>query len=70
MLDTVLLHVDEKWFIVNQPTVKCYMAPDEEDSQRASKSKKCITKVMLILAVGRPPWVARSNKYFHGKLGI
>jgi hypothetical protein len=68
MLDTV--HVDEKWFFVNQPTVKCYMAPVEEEPQRAAKSKKWTTKVTFACAVARPRWDTRANRYFDGKLGI
>jgi hypothetical protein len=43
MLDTV--HIDKKWFYVSQPTVKAYLAPDEEEPHRAVKSKQFITKV-------------------------
>jgi hypothetical protein len=44
MLDTV--HIDEKWCYVSQPTVKAYLAPDEEEPHRAAtKSKQFITKV-------------------------
>jgi hypothetical protein len=34
MLDTV--HVDKTWFFLNKPTVKCYMAPDEEEPEKTS----------------------------------
>jgi hypothetical protein len=69
MLDTV--HVDEKWFFLNKPTVKCYMAPDEEEPKRASKSKRFPTRVMFLCAVARPQWdTARANRFFDGKLGI
>jgi hypothetical protein len=52
MLDTV--HVDEKWFFLNKPTVKAYLAPDEKDPERASKSKRFPTKVMFLCAVAHP----------------
>jgi hypothetical protein len=68
MLDTV--HIDEKWFYVSQPTVKAYLAPDEEEPHRAAKSKQFITKVMFLCAVARPRWDTRANRYFDGKLGI
>jgi hypothetical protein len=68
MLDAV--HVDEKWFFVNKPTVKCYTAPEEDEPQRTSMSKRFPTKVMIICAVARPQWDTRANKCFDGKLGI
>jgi hypothetical protein len=68
MLDTV--HVDEKWFFLNKPTVKAYLAPDEKDPERASKSKRFPTRVMFLCAVARPRWDTRANRYFDGKLGI
>jgi hypothetical protein len=55
---------------VSQPTVKCYLAPDEEEPHRATKSKKYITKVMLLCAVARPRWDTRANRYLDGKLGM
>jgi hypothetical protein len=69
MLDT--LHVDEKWFFVNKPTVKVYMAPDEEEPKRSSKSKRFPTIVMFICAVACPRWDdTRANRPFDDKLGI
>jgi hypothetical protein len=68
MLDTVC--IDEKWFYVSQPPVKCYIAPDEEEPHRAAKSKQFITKVMFLCVVAHPRWDTRANRYFHGKLGI
>jgi hypothetical protein len=68
MLDTV--HISKKWFFVSQPTVKCYLAPDEEELHRAAKSKKYITKVMFLCTIARPRWNRRANRYFDGKLGM
>jgi hypothetical protein len=68
MLDSVC--IDEKWFYFSQPTVKCYIASDEEELHHAVKSKQFITKVMFLCAVARPRWDTRANRYFNGKLGI
>jgi hypothetical protein len=52
MLDTV--HFDEKWFYVSQPTVKCYIVPDDEEEPHRAAKSQFITKVMFLCAVARP----------------
>ena len=68
MLDTV--HIDEKWFYLTKPTMKCYLGADEELPQRSCKSKRFVTKVMFLCAVARPRWDTTRNALFDGKIGI
>ena len=68
MMDVV--HVDEKWFYMNQNRRRYYLGPDEEDPHRTTKSKRFGTKVMFLAAVARPRWDTGRKKRFDGKLGI
>ena len=68
MMDVV--HVDEKWFYMTQNTRRYYLAPDEEEPHRTTKSKRYSTKVMFLAAVARPRWDTRRNQRFDGKLEI
>ncbi|KAG4043847.1 hypothetical protein PC123_g20691 [Phytophthora cactorum] len=63
MYDTV--HVDEKLFYMTQVRRSFYLLPGEPESERSVRSKRYITKVMMLAAVARPRWVP-----FDGKLGI
>ncbi|KAK9714173.1 hypothetical protein RND81_06G076600 [Saponaria officinalis] len=47
------IHIDEKWFYMTKASERYYLLPDEEEPYRCLKSKRFITKVMFIAAVGR-----------------
>ncbi|KAE8886581.1 hypothetical protein PF005_g8050 [Phytophthora fragariae] len=68
MLDTV--HVDEKLFYITQPTRRFLLLPGEEAPIRRLRSKRYITKVMFLAAVGRPRFDPATQQFFDGKLGI
>lgn len=65
-----VIHVDEKWFYMTQNSRKYYLAPDESDPHRTTKSKRFSTKVMFFAAVARPRWNTAMNRNFDGKIGI
>ncbi|KAG3020594.1 hypothetical protein PC121_g10816 [Phytophthora cactorum] len=67
MYDTI--HVDEKIFYLTAVRRRYYL-PGEEAPHRQVRSKRFITKVMMLAAVVRPRWNAASGSYFDGKLGI
>jgi hypothetical protein len=47
------VHVDEKWFFVDQIDEKFYLLPDEDTPYRSCKHKRHIEKVMFGAAVAR-----------------
>ena len=49
MMDVV--HVDEKWFYMTQNTRRYYLAPNEDEPHRMTKSKRYSTKVMFLATV-------------------
>lgn len=65
-----IIHIDEKWFYMTKKTEKYYLLPDEEDPMRTCKSKNFITKVMFLVALGRPRFDALRNELFSGMIGI
>ncbi|KAG2926031.1 hypothetical protein C6341_g16405 [Phytophthora cactorum] len=68
MYDTI--HVDEKLFDLTAVRRRYYLLPGEEAPHRQVRSKRFITKVMMLAGVARPRWNAVSGFYFDGKLGI
>ncbi|KAL4166217.1 hypothetical protein KRP22_013482 [Phytophthora ramorum] len=68
MLNTV--HVDEKIFYITQPTRRFLLLPGEEAPARRLRSKRFITRVMFLSAVGRPRYDPSTHQVFDGKLGI
>lgn len=55
--------VDEKWFYLTQVKKRFYLTVNEDDIQRAVKSKHYIPKIMFIAAVGRPRYDAARARY-------
>ncbi|KAG2778908.1 hypothetical protein PC116_g5185 [Phytophthora cactorum] len=60
MYDTI--HVDEKLFYLTAVRRRYYL-PGEEAPHRQVRSKRFITKVMMLAAVVRPRWNAASGSY-------
>ncbi|KAH9142180.1 hypothetical protein AeRB84_013729, partial [Aphanomyces euteiches] len=65
-----VVHVDEKWFFVTRVKKRIYVYDDEAVAARFAKSKRFITKVMFLCAVGRPQYDPHKKCVFDGKLGI
>ncbi|XP_042032594.1 uncharacterized protein LOC121779336 [Salvia splendens] len=65
-----VVHIDEKWFYLTKSADRYYLLPDEEEPQRSCRSKRFITKVMFLCAVGRPHFGPNGETLFDGKLGI
>ncbi|KAG3107383.1 hypothetical protein PI124_g13316 [Phytophthora idaei] len=63
-------HVDEKLFYMTQVRRSFYLLPGEPEPKRSVRSKRYITKVMMLAAVARPRWVPSGSTSFDGKLGI
>ena len=59
-----LVHIDEKWFYVDDLDCTYYCLDGETPPKRPSSSRRFLTKVMFLCAVARP----REN--FDGKIGI
>ncbi|KAG3159177.1 hypothetical protein PI126_g7513 [Phytophthora idaei] len=68
MYDTI--HVDEKQFYLTAVRRRYYLLPGEEAPHRQVRSKRFITKVMMLAAMARPRWNAAAGSYFDGKLGV
>ncbi|KAG3207206.1 hypothetical protein PC128_g218 [Phytophthora cactorum] len=68
MYDTI--HVDKKLFYLTAARRRYYLLPGEEAPHRQVRSRRYITKVMMLAAVARPRWDTASNSYFNGKLDI
>ncbi|XP_074370430.1 uncharacterized protein LOC141711697 [Apium graveolens] len=52
----LIVHIDEKWFYMTRQTQKYYLLPGESEPHRKCKSKRFITKVILMSAVARPQY--------------
>ena len=68
MLDEI--HVDEKWFFLDELTMTYYLADGEQPKHRSVQHKSHIQKVMFLCAVARPKHDTHSNVQFSGKIGI
>ena len=64
------VHIDEKWFFITKVKNTYYLLPDEEVPHRSVQSKRFITKVMFLAAVGRPQFNEEGDCVFNGLLGI
>ncbi|KAE9265608.1 hypothetical protein PR003_g32404, partial [Phytophthora rubi] len=67
MMDVI--HVDEKYFFLTVVKRRFIMLHDEPDPIRKLKSKRHITKVMMLAAVARPRYNEAGECIFDGKLG-
>ncbi|KAG3183880.1 hypothetical protein PC128_g13959 [Phytophthora cactorum] len=68
MLNAV--HVDEKNFYVTEPKRRFLLLPDEPAPTPKVRSKRFITRVMFLAAVGRPRYDKEKQQVFDGKVGI
>ena len=64
------VHIDEKWFYMNQNTRRYYLGSNEDKPQRRVKSKRFGVKVMFLAAVARLRWDVVRNQWFSGKIGM
>eukprot|EP00956_Cyclotella_meneghiniana_P031532 scaffold83069_cov22-Cyclotella_meneghiniana.AAC.1 len=65
------VHVDEKWFFVQQIDEKYYLLPDEDvDLYRSCKHKSHIEKVMFGAAVARPRTNPLTGEVWDGKIHL
>lgn len=67
-LDAV--HVDEKWFYLQQTKRSYYLLPHEALPYRTCQSKRFIPKIMFMAAVARPRYDHHRKCWFNGKIGI
>lgn len=63
------IHVDEKIFYITQPRRRLLLLPDEQAPTRRIRSRRFITRVMMLAAVSRPRY-GPDGELFDGKLGI
>jgi hypothetical protein len=68
MMDVV--HVDEKWFYLQQTKRSYYLSPNEPAPHRTCQSKRFIPKIMFMAAVARPRYDPHRKCWFNGKIGI
>jgi hypothetical protein len=68
MMDVI--HIDEKWFKLNQVNETLYLAKDEEPPHRSCKSKRFTPKVMFLCCQARPRWDPVKKQMWDGKIGI
>ncbi|XP_042026328.1 uncharacterized protein LOC121773514 [Salvia splendens] len=61
---TTIFHIDEKWFYLTKSADRYYLLSDEEEPQRSCRSKRFITKVMFLCAVGRPHFGPNGERHF------
>ena len=64
------VHTDEKWFNMSKESEKYYLLPQAQEPLCTCKSKRFITKVMVLTAVARPRFDSSGNQEFDGKTGI
>ena len=64
------VHIDEKRFYMSKELEKYHLLPQEQEPLRTCKSKRFITKVMVLAAVARPRFDSSRNQEFDGKIGI
>ncbi|KAH9085750.1 hypothetical protein Ae201684P_005452 [Aphanomyces euteiches] len=55
-----VVHMDEKWFNADQDRRKVYLTPDETVEHRTTKSKRFISKVMFLAALGMWPFAVQA----------
>ena len=64
-----LIHIDEKWFYMNQISRKIYQSPTEKEPISIFKNKSFIRKVMFLVAVEKPRQDHGRKVLLDGKLG-
>lgn len=62
--------IDENWFYITMHNKCFYIAHDETPLHRICRSKRFITQVMFLAAVGRPQCDNHRKTWFDGKVGI
>lgn len=62
------VHLDEKLFYMATTKKRVVLLPDEQPPALRLKSRRHIPKVMMLVAVARPRWVAGYG-HFDGKIG-
>ncbi|XP_074315280.1 uncharacterized protein LOC141651466 [Silene latifolia] len=67
---SIVIHMDEKWFYLTQPSRRFYLSKGEKKPYRSVQSKKFIGKVMFMCAVARPRYGSNGEVLFDGKIGI
>jgi hypothetical protein len=60
------VHVDEKWFFVDQIDEKFYLLPDKDTPYQSCKHKRHIQKVMFGAAVARPRQNPETGEWWDG----
>ena len=64
-----LIHIDKKWFYMNQISRKVYQSPTEKEPIRRCTNKRFIRKVMFLVDVSQPRQDHGRKVLFDGKLG-
>ena len=62
------VHIDEKRFYMSKELEKSLLLPQEQEPLRTCKSKRFITKVMVLAAVARPNLIHLEIKNLMEKL--
>ncbi|XP_021773496.1 uncharacterized protein LOC110737441 [Chenopodium quinoa] len=65
-----VIHIDEKWFYLNQETRKFYLLPNEENPYRCEQSKRFKVKAMFMAMIGKPQHNRNEEMIHDGKYGI
>jgi hypothetical protein len=66
----IYIHMDEKLFYLTEVKRRFYLLPGEPVPHRQVRSKRYITKVMMLVAVAHPRSDPTTGAEFSGKLGI
>ena len=64
------MHLDEKWFWMDELTKTMYLADDEEEPIRVCHNKNYRTKVMFLCALARSRFVEATGLWFDGKIDM
>jgi hypothetical protein len=64
------VHVDEKWFFLNEAELNMWITPGEATPKRRVKHKSHIIKVMFLAAIARPRYNEQGECTFDGKIGM
>ena len=65
-----LIHIDEKWFYMNQISRKVYQYNKEKNPIRRCSKKRFIRKVIFLVSVSQPRKDHGRKVFFDGKLGF
>jgi hypothetical protein len=64
------VHVDEKWFFLNEEELKMWITPGKPTPKRRVKQKSHILKVMFLAAIARPSYNEQGECTLDGKIGM